>query len=80
MPHESAHQPATSRLLINRDKVGEKGSSLMALLRGSEGFVFGEGNYRDALYLGDCDAGARALAKARWRRAFRALPTALPFL
>ena len=51
------------RLLINRERVGEvtqravNGVSYRGL-----GFDFGESNYRDALYLGDCDEGASRLA------------------
>eukprot|EP01047_Picozoa_sp_COSAG01_P000614 COSAG01_NODE_12_length_41732_cov_160.472964_8_plen_388_part_00 len=53
------------RLLINREKVGEKRRGLLGMLRGTaEGFDFGEHNYRDALFLGDCDEGSRALASA----------------
>ena len=29
----------------------------------SKGFNFGTGNYRDALYLGDCDAGVWELCR-----------------
>jgi len=56
----------TPRLLINRERAGERRREmdLIAMLRGHSpgGFVFGEGNYRDALFLGDCDAGVRHLA------------------
>jgi hypothetical protein len=53
------------RLLINREKVGERMGGVLGLLLGdSDGFDFSETNYRDACFLGDCDAGARALAKA----------------
>lgn len=47
----------TPRLLINRERVGEAKNPL------DEGFVFGKGNYRDALYLGDCDEGILDLCK-----------------
>lgn len=52
------------RLLINREKVGEAQPSLFAGLpfTSSFGFDFSESNYRDALFLGDCDAGVRQLA------------------
>ena len=44
------------RLLINREKVGDGITG---------GFNFSKAtNYRDAFFLGDCDAGARALAGA----------------
>ena len=53
------------RLLINREKVGERMPGALGLLLGdSDGFDFSENNYRDACFLGDCDAGARALARA----------------
>jgi len=65
-PHERV-----PRLLINLEKVGEAPNtritrlySLAGLGRGT-GFNFDpETNYRDALYLGDCDEGIRALADA----------------
>lgn len=57
--------PTVPRLLINREKVGERVPGLMGMLTNrTEGFDFGERNYRDALYLGDCDEGSRALAHA----------------
>eukprot|EP00873_Tetraselmis_striata_P007124 jgi/Tetstr1/427388/TSEL_017552.t1 len=56
----------TPRLLINREKAGERRGEpdLLAMMqgRGAGGFVFGEGNYRDALFLGDCDNGVAELA------------------
>lgn len=53
------------RLLINREKVGEQMGGIMGMLTGdTEGFDFSENNYRDAYFLGDCDAGSRALARA----------------
>ena len=53
---------ATPRLLINRERVGETSP---ALRHGgySKGFNFGQGNYRDALFEGDCDAGVRELCQ-----------------
>lgn len=48
------------RMLINREKVGEAEPELKRL--GVEhGFNFGEGNYRDVLYLGNCDDGVAEL-------------------
>ena len=50
------------RLLINREKVGEAPPEMRQL--GVEmGFNFGEGNYRDVLFQGDCDAGVQELCK-----------------
>ena len=49
------------RVLINRERVGEADATLM-LLGHSKGFSFDE-KHRDALYLGDCDAGVRQLAR-----------------
>ncbi|DBA77969.1 TPA: hypothetical protein ACH3X1_009129 [Trebouxia sp. C0004] len=50
------------RVLINREKVGEADPDLKRL--GVEhGFNFGEGNYRDVLYLGNCDDGTKELCK-----------------
>ena len=47
-------------MLINREKVGEAEPELKRL--GVEhGFNFGEGNYRDVLYLGNCDDGVAEL-------------------
>jgi len=57
----------TPRVLVNRERVGEASGDpearLRALLEGRStgGFAFGEGNYRDALYLGDCDDAVRQL-------------------
>lgn len=45
------------RLLINREVVGEASSA------NGFGFWFGEGNTRDAKYIGDCDDGVRELAQ-----------------
>ncbi len=50
------------RVLINREKVGEAEPELKRL--GVEhGFNFGDGNYRDVLYLGNCDDGTTELCK-----------------
>lgn len=50
------------RALINRERVGELDEMLRALGY-TKGFNFGAGNYRDALYLGDCDAGVWELCR-----------------
>ena len=51
------------RLLINRERVGEMDlrSAFMGGA-GDPGFRFDRGNYRDALFLGDCDEGVERLA------------------
>jgi len=50
------------RVLINREKVGDAEPELKRL--GVEhGFNFGDGNYRDVLYLGNCDDGTKELCK-----------------
>ena len=48
------------RVLINREKVGE-GHPELVRLGVQTGFNFGEGNYRDVFYKGDCDAGVEEL-------------------
>lgn len=48
------------RVLINREKVGEAEPELKRL-GVKHGFNFGEGNYRDVLYLGNCDDGVAEL-------------------
>ncbi len=48
--------------MINRERVGEVDEMLRALGY-SKGFNFGEGNYRDAMYLGDCDEGVWELCR-----------------
>lgn len=53
-------------MLINREKVGEADPELAKArayhgLGGQTGFNFGEGNYRDVFYQGDCDAGVEEL-------------------
>lgn len=50
------------RVLINRERVGEGTPDLQRLGVGF-GFNFGKGTFRDVLYLGDCDAGARELCE-----------------
>ena len=56
----------TPRLLVNREVVGEldpRMRSLRRMLGRGAGFDFSEeGNYRDALWLGDCDDGFMELA------------------
>ena len=53
------------RLLINREKVGEVNKDAPVFVRWRMGgFDFSEEtNYRDALFLGDCDAGVTALCR-----------------
>lgn len=46
-------QDGVPRLLINRERVGEASPDLGWM----KGFNFGNGNYRDALFEGDCDQG-----------------------
>jgi len=50
------------RLLINRERAGEISEKMY---RGGarKGFFWGKNNYRDALYLGDCDTGVRELCE-----------------
>ena len=50
------------RLLINREVVGEIPAEMHALGY-KNGLWFGDGNTRDAKYLGECDAGVMALAE-----------------
>lgn len=45
------------RLLINRERVGEGYRGI------KQGFNFGDGNYRDAFYKGNCDDGVRELCR-----------------
>ena len=52
------------RLLINRERVGESDPMLDMLGLVSPGsFIFDESNYRDAEWLGECDAGICDLAQ-----------------
>eukprot|EP00316_Scyphosphaera_apsteinii_P012173 CAMPEP_0119319850 /NCGR_PEP_ID=MMETSP1333-20130426/50509_1 /TAXON_ID=418940 /ORGANISM="Scyphosphaera apsteinii, Strain RCC1455" /LENGTH=417 /DNA_ID=CAMNT_0007326367 /DNA_START=21 /DNA_END=1274 /DNA_ORIENTATION=+ len=52
------------RLLINREVVGGSDPMLEALgLQTPGAFDFSDTNYRDACYLGDCDAAVRELAQ-----------------
>jgi len=53
----------TPRLLINRERVGEGFSMSFFSPPQANGFNFGEGNYRDALCLGNCDDGVRELSQ-----------------
>jgi NAD-dependent deacetylase sirtuin 2 len=56
----------TPRLLVNREVVGEMDERMRKIARlvgHGSGFNFGEGNYRDAMYMGDCDAGFQELAR-----------------
>lgn len=56
----------TPRLLVNREVVGELDDRMARIARlvgHGSGFNFGEGNYRDALFLGDCDVGFKELAR-----------------
>ncbi|KAK9819677.1 hypothetical protein WJX72_000986 [[Myrmecia] bisecta] len=53
----------TPRLLINREKAGTSSSPQEAALGIGFNFDKGNGNYRDALFLGDCDAGVRRLCR-----------------
>lgn len=55
-------EDAVPRLLINREKAGELTPEMRALGY-RRGFNFGDGNYRDALFLGDCDDGVRQLCR-----------------
>lgn len=50
------------RVLVNMERVGEAPPELRSLGY-SKGFNFGEGNYRDVLYQGDCDAGIKELCR-----------------
>lgn len=55
----------TPRLLINKEKV-TGGGGLLGMLSGlgsGDSLDFGPNNYRDAMYLGDCDEGIWALTK-----------------
>lgn len=61
------------RLLINRERVGEAGADLRSMGY-TKGFNFSQGNYRDALFEGDCDEGARTLAQLLgWRQELEGL-------
>jgi|MDSW01.2.fsa_nt_gb NAD-dependent deacetylase sirtuin 2 len=65
------------RMLVNREKVGEMDESTRAiakLIGRGTGFDFGETNRRDALHLGDCDAGFEELARLLgWEDELKAL-------
>jgi len=55
------------RLLINREKAGQR-DRLMTLLRIGSGMEFdSDDNFRDVAWLGDCDDGCQVLAdKLGW--------------
>ena len=57
--------PRAPRLLINRERVGERGVRERGASRanGSRGFEFGVPHSNDVLHQGDCDAGVQELAK-----------------
>lgn len=60
------------RILINRERVGEADAAL-ALLGYNRGFKF-DSPHRDALYIGDCDEGVKALASLLgWEKELQAL-------
>mmetsp|Transcript_2976 Transcript_2976/g.8382 ORF Transcript_2976/g.8382 Transcript_2976/m.8382 type:complete len:279 (-) Transcript_2976:46-882(-) len=62
------------RLLINRERVGEMHPSSLVQGHGGDGFNFGDGNFRDAIFLGDCDDGAKKLASLLgWEAELQAL-------
>lgn len=53
----------TPRLLINREKVGQR-TGIMAMMGVSGGLEFDrKGNTRDVAWLGDCDEGCSLLAE-----------------
>lgn len=52
----------TPRLLINRERVGET-DPVLRQMGYKKGFNFGNGNFRDALFEGDCDEGIWTLCK-----------------
>jgi len=72
--HPRDHVP---RFLVNREKVGEMDERMRrfaSLVGSGVGFDFGETNTRDALFLGDCDAGFMELAALLgWEDELRAL-------
>lgn len=55
----------TPRLLINKEKVSGGGGfmSLLSDMGGGGSLDFSSSNYRDALYLGDCDEGVQELCR-----------------
>ena len=63
----------TPRVLINRERVGEA-NPLGLRLGVDKGFNFGQGNYRDALFEGDCDDGIWELCRLLgWEEELQAL-------
>ena len=63
----------TPRLLINKERVGETDPMLRAMGY-RKGFNFGQGNYRDALFEGDCDEAVWGLcAMLGWEEALQRL-------
>lgn len=55
--------PLVPRLLINREKVGQR-TGIMAMMGVSGGLEFDrKGNTRDVAWLGDCDEGCSLLAE-----------------
>lgn len=51
------------RLLINMEKVGERGAGVFGMLFPGGGLNFdGPDNYRDIAWLGDCDEGVQLIA------------------
>ncbi len=61
-PAPTQVSPSTPRLLINRERAGER-DRLLHACGVRKGFWWGEGNARDALFEGDCDAGVQRLCE-----------------
>mmetsp|Transcript_8258 Transcript_8258/g.24775 ORF Transcript_8258/g.24775 Transcript_8258/m.24775 type:complete len:236 (+) Transcript_8258:433-1140(+) len=70
----------TPRLLINREKVGTYSKRRVGYSSpgmAQYGFRFDKSNYRDALFLGDCDDGCAALSRSLgWEEDLNALAVA----
>lgn len=70
----------TPRLLINREKVGtysKRRGGYSSPGMAQYGFRFDKSNYRDALFLGDCDDGCAALSRSLgWEEDLNALAVA----
>ena len=70
----------TPRLLINREKVGtysKRRGGYSSPGMAQYGFRFDKSNYRDALFLGDCDDGCVALSRSLgWEEDLNALAVA----
>ncbi|XP_053908826.1 NAD-dependent protein deacetylase sirtuin-2 isoform X2 [Cuculus canorus] len=66
--------PSTPRLLINKEKTGQ-GDPLLSLMGLGGGMDFDSDKaYRDVAWLGECDAGCRALAELLgWKEELEAL-------